>query len=60
MEDMRNAYKILDGKSETKRRIESRGEYNTEMDVATKMWGCGPDSSGSGQGPVELSCEYGN
>jgi hypothetical protein len=33
---------------------------NIRMDLRETVVGCGVDSSGSGQGPVTVSCEYGN
>jgi hypothetical protein len=53
-------YRVLVGKSEGKRplgRRRSRRENGFRSDLGQIRWGCGMDSSGSGQGPVEGSHE---
>jgi hypothetical protein len=55
---MRKEHKTLVGKTEGKRpleRLRSRWEDNILMGGS-----CGLHSSGSGEGPVAGSCEYGN
>jgi hypothetical protein len=63
--EIRNANKILIGKSERKNRLQT----NKWKDIIIKMGlkgircegvACGSDSYGSGLGPVEDSCEHGN
>jgi hypothetical protein len=53
MREMRNMYKILDGKSEGKRPI---GRHRHGY----RFGECGLDSSVSGWGLVTDSCEHGN
>jgi hypothetical protein len=57
-----NAYRILLGKQEGKRPTGSprhRWVDNIKIDLKRIGW-YGLDRSGSGQGPVEGSCEHGN
>jgi hypothetical protein len=59
----KNAYRILAGEPKEKRplgRPRPRWVYNIKMDLKIDRMGwCGLDSYGSGQGPVEGSCEHG-
>jgi hypothetical protein len=59
MGQMRNAYKILDIKSEAHSDDQGiNGEDNIKMDLRKiSLEGCGLGSSGSGQGSVAGSCE---
>jgi hypothetical protein len=51
----RNAYKMLVGESEAKNHLEDLG-----MDGrVNRLWECGQDSVGLGQGPVAVSSKYG-
>jgi hypothetical protein len=54
--EKRNAYRILVEKPERKRRM---WVYNIKIDLREIGW-YGLDRSGSGQGPVEGSCEHGD
>jgi hypothetical protein len=59
MGETRNAYRLLVGKPEGKRPLERprrRWVDNIKIDVREIRW----DGSGSGQGPVEGSCEHGD
>jgi hypothetical protein len=62
--EIRDAYKNLEGKPEERRPLERRmlrWEDNTKMYVKRNRFGEGGlDSSGSGKGPVDGSCEQGN
>jgi hypothetical protein len=64
MGEIRNAYRILVGKPEGKRplgRPRCRWVDNIKMDLKRDRMGWyGLHSSGSGQEPVEGSCEHGN
>jgi hypothetical protein len=57
-------YKVLVGKPEGKRpfgRPRRRWEDGIKMDLTRRLaWGCGFDSTGSGQGPVAGCCECGD
>jgi hypothetical protein len=59
---VRSEYKILVGKLERKRLLErfsDRWENNIRMDLkGNRVENCGLDVSGSGQGPMEGSCEH--
>jgi hypothetical protein len=62
MEETRNAYRILVGKPEGKRplgRPRRRWVENIKMDLREIGW-YELHRTGSGQGPVEGSCEQGN
>jgi hypothetical protein len=55
-------YKVMVGKPEGKRplgRPRRRWEDGVRMDWKL-AWGCGLDSTGSGQGPVSVCCECGD
>jgi hypothetical protein len=57
---VRNTYIILVGKSEEKK---PNGRLNSNIKINirnTDLRGCGLDSSGSVEGPMAGSCEYGN
>jgi hypothetical protein len=62
--EKRNAYRILVGEQEGKKplgRPRRRGVNNSKMDLReTRLGWSGLDRSGSGEGPVEGSCEQGN
>jgi len=61
MEDVRNACKILIGKSEKKRplgRPRHGWKGNIRMDLRETVGGCELDSSSLGKGTVVSSCEY--
>jgi hypothetical protein len=57
-------YKVFMGKPEGKRALERprrRREDGIRMDLREiGLWGCGLDSTGSGQGPVAGCCECGD
>jgi hypothetical protein len=56
-------YKVLVGKPEGKRplgRPTRRWEDEIRMDLREIGWGCGLNSTGSGQGPVAGCCECGD
>jgi hypothetical protein len=58
-----NAYTILVEGLKRKRALTTptRGwKSDTKLILKNWVWGCGLDSSGSGQGSVAVSCEYGN
>jgi hypothetical protein len=59
----RNSYRILVGKPQGKTplgRPRRRWVNNIKMDLRDRMGRYGLDLSGSGQGPVEGSCEHGS
>jgi hypothetical protein len=59
----REVYRVLVGKAEGKRPFERpkrRWEDVIRMDLREIGWGCGVDSTGSGQGPVAGCCECGD
>jgi len=59
--EVRNAHKILIGKSEGKRQLEDPGVGgNIIVELILGMGRCGLDSSGSGLGPVAVCGEHGN
>jgi hypothetical protein len=64
MGEERKVYKVLVGKPEGKRpfvRPRRWWEDGIKMDLGEiGLGGCGLDSTGSGQGPVEGCCEYGD
>jgi hypothetical protein len=63
MGEERKVYKVLVGKPEGKRplgRPRRRWEDGIRMDLTRLAWGCGLDSTGSGQGPVAGCCECGD
>jgi hypothetical protein len=64
MGEERKVYKVLVGKPEGKRplgRPRSRWKDAIRMDLREiGLWGCGLDSTGSGQGPVAGCCECGD
>jgi hypothetical protein len=63
MGERRGAYRALVGKPEGRRplgRPRRRWEDNIKMDLSEVGWGHGLDQSGSGQGQVAGSCEYGD
>jgi hypothetical protein len=63
MGEERYVYGVLVGKTEGKRSIgrpTRRWEEAIRLDLRKIGWGCGMDSVGSGQGPVEASCEHGD
>jgi hypothetical protein len=64
MGEERKLYKVLVGKPEVKRplgRPRCRWEDGIRMDRREIcLWGCGLDSTGSGQGPVAGCCECGH
>jgi hypothetical protein len=60
MAEGRNVYRVLVRKPEGRRplgRLRCRWEDGIRMDLRKIGWGCGVDSSGSGQGLVAGSCE---
>jgi hypothetical protein len=63
MGEERKVYKVLVGKPEGKRpfgRPKHRWEDGIRIDLRVIGWGCGLDSTGSGQGPVAGCCECGD
>jgi hypothetical protein len=59
MEEKRNAYRVLLGKTEGKRPLRKprrKREYNNKMDFRDRMAWYGLDSSGSEQRPLAGSC----
>jgi hypothetical protein len=63
MGEEKKVYKVLVGELEGKRplgRPRRRWEDGIRMDLREMAWGCGLDSTVSGQGPVEGCCECGD
>jgi hypothetical protein len=63
MGEERNLYKVFMGKSEGKRPLGRQGvgaKMASEWILGRLGWGCGLDSSVSGQGPVAVCCECGD
>jgi hypothetical protein len=59
MSSMRNAYKLLEGKSEDKRPLERpRCRWGIKLDL--QKIGCGQNRTGLVHKPVEGSCEQRN
>jgi len=61
MGQMRNAYRILDGKPERKKTLTHstcRWENNIKTNLKETGWESGLDSSGLGQEPLVGSCEH--
>jgi len=52
--EMRNAYKILVGN------LDGKSPFGWDIRMDHTEIGCGPDSFGSGQGPIVGCCERGN
>jgi hypothetical protein len=63
MGEERKVYKVLVGKPEGRRplgRPRRKWEDGIRNDLGRLAWGCGLDSTGSGQGPVAGCCECGD
>jgi hypothetical protein len=63
MGEERKLYKVLVGKPEGKRSLERprrRWEDGIRIDLREIGWGCGLDSTGSGEEPVARCCECGD
>jgi hypothetical protein len=63
MGEERKVYRVFVGKPEGKRplgRLRRRWENGIRMDLREIGWGCGLDSTDSGQGPVVRCCECGD
>jgi hypothetical protein len=60
MGEERKVYKVLVGKPEGKRPLGRPREDGSECILGRLAWGCGLDSTGSGQGPVAGCCECGD
>jgi hypothetical protein len=63
MGEERKLYKVLVGKPEGKRPLGRQGvggKMGSEWILGRLAWGCGLDSTGSGQGPVAGCCECGD
>jgi hypothetical protein len=56
----RKLYKVLVGKPEERNHSEDQGVDGIRIDLREIDWGCGLDSTGSGQGPVACCCECGD
>jgi hypothetical protein len=63
MGEERKVYKVLVGKPEGKNHWEDQGvggKMGSELILGRLAWGCGLDSTVSGQGPVASCCECGD
>jgi hypothetical protein len=61
MGEVRGAYNILVGRPEGRREdLGVDGRITLRWILGNRVWGCGLDSFGSGEGQVASSCEHGN